>query len=301
MHHHVTGCRHPDNVSFSCDTRSRESNVRQWDGAAGQSEAVSHMVHVWSWFVFVSMRPRFPTVETQYSRVPVGHHLLHIWALSSKALAKTLQMLTPSWTASSSRDFLFFKEDGPRRQSSTQCPWRYPPPPPPLSWIQMNKMDRLSKVAFVCRQGILYPAPLSEITRALTALTPSAHPSLDIWWHALPTMPRTWISTSSTVVCCFGWYTLSVWFLAELSSVEEICNRTHVHVSTLNASQCGPTYIYAALTNITQLNCAQSTVNKTKKLSCICSLAILTSDVPLHLLRRLFSYRPVLRSYATCR
>lgn len=179
------------------DTRSRESNVRQWDGAAGQSEAVSHMVHVWSWFVFVSMRPRFPTVQTQYSRVPVGHHLLHIWALSSKALAKTLQMLTPSWTASSSRFSLKKTDPADSHQPSA--------PDATLLWIQMNKMDGLSKVAFVCRQGDLYLAPLSEITRALTALTPSAHPSLDVW-HALPTMPlpRTWIATSSTVVCCFG-------------------------------------------------------------------------------------------------
>lgn len=99
VHHHVTGCCHPDNVSFS-DVRSR-------DGTASPSEAVSHMVHVWSWFVFVSMRPRPPSpLQMQYSRVPVGNHSLHIWALSSKALAKTLQTLTPSLIASCLRDFI---------------------------------------------------------------------------------------------------------------------------------------------------------------------------------------------------
>lgn len=58
VHHHVTGCCHPDNVSFS-DVHSRESNEqRRRDGTASPHEAMPHMVHVWSWFVFVSMRPQ---------------------------------------------------------------------------------------------------------------------------------------------------------------------------------------------------------------------------------------------------
>lgn len=63
----------------------------------------------------------------------------------------------------------------------------------------MNKTLRPKR--FVCRHHT-YPAPLSEMTRALTAHPPVAGRLMTRFTHNATSTLRT--TTSSTVVCCFG-------------------------------------------------------------------------------------------------
>lgn len=89
VHHRVTGCCHPGNVTF-WQIVTPGSKLWQSEQTAGQMEAISHEVHDWSWFIFLSMWPRFLQVQMQYGCPPwrTSCCLWHIWTLSSKAVTE---------------------------------------------------------------------------------------------------------------------------------------------------------------------------------------------------------------------
>lgn len=98
VHHHVTGCCHPDNVSFT-DVHLK---IKVWwsDRTASQSEAVSYVVRDWSQFAFISMWPRFLQVQTQWSFL--GGKLCCISVHCPPKLSpKCFKMLAVCWIASS--------------------------------------------------------------------------------------------------------------------------------------------------------------------------------------------------------
>lgn len=87
VHHHVTGCCHPGNVSFT------DFHLRIEARSAGRSEASSHEVATedCTQFVFISMWPRFLAVQTQYGCSPWETTCCISEYCPSKALPKMLQ------------------------------------------------------------------------------------------------------------------------------------------------------------------------------------------------------------------
>ena len=102
-----------------------------WDGTANPSEAVSHRVHVWSWFTFVSMRPRNPPPAT--TPACRCNTAVSLWETTCR-ISEPSPQLSPKDFGSWRRfqllplgDFTLKRWTPPiRLQSSTQYTWCYP-------------------------------------------------------------------------------------------------------------------------------------------------------------------------------
>lgn len=200
VHHHVSGCCHPGNVSLIQFPTENQSLV-VW----------LHMQPKWerlppgAWlqtrvgFVFISMWPRFLAVQTQYGCFRGKPLAAYLNTVLPKLLPETLQMLTA------------FDDDTLSRWTSMRQPLNEPEmrstavvsalPLPwsarhsfrqfdlePDKWSPFNSLFSLDSTveddkgghpkrwsSVICRhQGIQNIAPLSKMTRALTSPPPHA-------------------------------------------------------------------------------------------------------------------------------